>query len=540
MGAEEWETVGSDAIAASASASASRQLPTCMARGCRGWGLREPVTWLALCIVVLAAVIRVITLGAPFKDISEGTGAYYGTLGRNYLIDNRSRVVPIQSEGLDENVPPRFYDHHPPLVPLSIAGSYLLLGEGEWQTRLPTALCTVGTAGLLLVIFGRQDRRVGLLAAGIWAALPMTTYYGGMPDIISPQLLLFVLLTVAAYVNFSERPSPRSLAWVCLAFLPAGLVDWPAFYLLPIVLVAFAVSHPWRQWHWIILFCCWGTLLFGTINIHYALTTHREWFWIVSLFSGRSVGGVSDTWGNWLAKGWDYLSEYATFPVIVMSLLGAVRLFRGREKTTAGSVARILVIWSVVHVIVGKQGCTIHPWWWWPMMLSLVLMAAFGIVDLAERAGAAGQKVMVVSAAAIGCLLVWGCWQELPRLLSADATYSRELAAAIRHVAPGRNDAVVLVASVEHPPLWYYAHRPIKSDVWSVKGFQEAMTSHQANLSWGFFQPWPYAPRAVVVPPSSVGAAQELVKYLAEHYRSVPASAGLEDYRFFSLDEKIR
>jgi hypothetical protein len=136
-----------------------------------------------------------------------------------------------------------------------MAGTYAIFGQGEWQTRLPTALFTLACSAMLFILLRNRGRtRAGLIAAALFAAMPITIYFGGHPDVINPQLIFFVLLTLAAYQAFHAEQTVKRLLMLCGAFALAGLTDWPAFFLAPVVCLHFAATRPTKSWLWIIGF----------------------------------------------------------------------------------------------------------------------------------------------------------------------------------------------------------------------------------------------------------------------------------------------
>src|SRR6266700_2040706 len=86
-------------------------------------------------VLIYAAAFRVLVLDRPFYADAEGSGSLNGVLARSYL-----RYDWAQNRG----TPPVFYPDHPPLVPLLIVPFYKAFGIGEWQTRLPISLVTIG------------------------------------------------------------------------------------------------------------------------------------------------------------------------------------------------------------------------------------------------------------------------------------------------------------------------------------------------------------------------------------------------------------
>src|SRR3954462_13962228 len=99
----------------------------------------------ALGLVVLFAIgTRAAIITSPFHRNPESMGSYNAILGRNYLSNydwKRHCGVPVQSFVSPTGDDPTYYANPPPLVPLFVVGSMAVFGEGEWQTRLPTALC---------------------------------------------------------------------------------------------------------------------------------------------------------------------------------------------------------------------------------------------------------------------------------------------------------------------------------------------------------------------------------------------------------------
>src|ERR1043165_4648771 len=121
--------------------------------GCSMFNRRLHYSFLAL-ILIYAGAVRIYLLNVPFHSTAEGVGSWYGIMARNYLripwLEHHG--VPVQSIGHWPGTPLRFSPHPPPLMPLTIALSYKLFGQGDWQTRLPAAICTVGSTLLLYLL----------------------------------------------------------------------------------------------------------------------------------------------------------------------------------------------------------------------------------------------------------------------------------------------------------------------------------------------------------------------------------------------------
>src|SRR5712691_4960314 len=195
----------------------------------------------AIVVVLLyCAAFRLVALPRPFYYDDEATGSFYGVLARNYLRFGLTRThgIPVETVGEPPNGSLFYYPDHPPLVPLLIASLYLLFGVGEWQTRLPTSIATVAATYVLYLLMKRYATdRAALLGAILFAAMPINLYFGGQPEVVGMPLVLFVLMSVGAYTALHEQPNARRLLLLGGAFIFAGLSDWPAFLMVPILAV---------------------------------------------------------------------------------------------------------------------------------------------------------------------------------------------------------------------------------------------------------------------------------------------------------------
>lgn len=505
--------------------------------------------WAMVPILLWAVSVRALLIAEPFRATPEGVGAYYAIMARNALrVDwSVSKGVPVQSVGLDVagGVPVRYYAHHPPLLVLLMAGSIQLFGDGEWQARLPSALASVGvTWGLYAILAARGRAGAGVLAAGIYACLPMVHYYGAQPELINPLLVAFVLAAAAGYERFWREPTWRRLAWPMLALAAAGCVDWPAFVLVPVLCGHFVLTRAAREWPKIVVFGAWATLVFAGLYAHIAVA-ERDWRWMVALLNARAGGAGWDLdWHVWWAKAWDYNRTYHTVPVMLLAAgWVATRPWRGGGGGGGGAarVTALLLAWAACHIALGRQGCEAHAWWWWPLTPGLVFAAALcldALVDAGLRIRFPARSACAVAGVAFAAWGLWRVWPLFhdPSITSAGKSYDPlRIGRAIRHVAPNPNDTVIFVSGEDHPAIWYYADRPIKLHVWTVAELEARRRDDHADLPFSFRQPWPHPPTAVVLPANYAGAVPELLSHLRTHHAQLTSPPHLADYLFFRL-----
>jgi len=484
-------------------------------------------------LLVYAAVFRLVTLDRPFQYDDEATGgAFYGLLARNYLRIPWSEThgIPVLTVGRLPRVPLVFYPDHPPAVPLLIAPLYRVFGPREWQARLPTSAATV----LAIAVFYRLVRRsasarVALTAAAVFAAMPMVLHFGGQPEVLGMPLVLCALITVDAYLMLGRAPCWRTFIWLAAAFATTSVCDWPAFFLVPVFAAHFAATRPRRQWLWMVAFGVWAAAVFAALYVYIALAAHLRWDWMLPLLKGRTAIGVKSpfTASEWLRTAWYFNRHCHTVPImaaavawVIMSATAAGRRQRGADA------ARLLLAWGMLHVLIGRQGVYNHEWWWWPLTPGLALAAALCfelIVAGAERrTGTRAPSAALVLA--IGVFAVWTTAREYRELYpppQPDAFTTLEIGAAIQAAAPGPNDLVMLAWSGEDPELWFYGDRPLRANIWSVDDFTERLAAADADLAFGYPQPWPARAAGFVLPVITIATLPDLHAYVAARYRRV-------------------
>lgn len=488
-------------------------------------------------ILCFAAGFRLATINRPFDRDPEGCGAFYGLVSRNYLRYDLSQSLglPIISMGTD--APPIFYANHPPTTPLMIAAVHWMTGyrggyeslPGEWQTRFPAAIFTMGCVVVIYALIRRRATgRAALLASAIFAALPMTLYYGGQPDVINTQLAFFALLTIAAYERFSDQPNAKHLAYLMLAFTGAGLMDWPAYYLLPVLCLHYAITHPPRKWGWIIAFGLFGTLLFAALYSHLAIGK-GDWKWMASEVE-RRTGGATDSARKFSLAEWFGHAVWgicvARHSVVVCSLaivgiaMAATRRFSGKaDRFTA-----LLLAWAILHVLIGRQGVYQHEWWWWPLTPAIAIAAAMAADGMGSRFD---PKQRASTALVVVLLVLFAGWNSYAtiremnspnRINKGGVEYSlAELGEVIRASTPP-NRTVLVAESDLSLGFWYYADRAVKRHVWDPGTFEQRLADNQVDLSFEAKGPFPRPAAAMIVPKSYLAELAPLLNHLNARY----------------------
>jgi 4-amino-4-deoxy-L-arabinose transferase-like glycosyltransferase len=506
---------------------------------------RRHILLLAL-ILLYAAGFRLLVLDRPFHYDAEAYGCFYGILARNYLQFDWTEThgMPVLTVGHIPKAPLVFYRDHPPVVPLLIVPLYALFGVGEWQTRLPTALATVAAVLVMYLLLNRfSTRRIALIAAALFAATPMVLYYGGLPEVVGTQLILFILLSLMAYLHFLRKPCAGTFVLLLAAFSLAGLTDWPAFIIVPVLLIHFLVTQPRRYWPWIFAFCLAASAIFAMLYVYIVLATNAPWGWMADPLRTRTaIDGTSPfTLTQWLATALKRNLARHTLPIILLAsgwlIVYGWRLHRPPPGAT---VARLLLAWGILHVLIGRQGVYTHEWWWSPLTPGLVIAAAL-LLDSLVRLLEHSALSRAANPTAALLILLFALWTALRALIELGPLQRRgpfttvELGQAIQAAAPNPNDIAMLVHGEADPQLWFYGNRPLRLDIWSIEDFQRRLEDDQVDLVYYFEQPWKAVPTGIVFPVDHRHERAELLAYLQQRYAQVRLAAHLAN-KFYVFD----
>jgi 4-amino-4-deoxy-L-arabinose transferase-like glycosyltransferase len=492
-----------------------------------------------LLLLLLTATLRLCLLNHPFVRNSEGCAAFYGLLARNYFRYDFSTThgVPVMSMGRD--APPIFYANHPPTTPLLIAAVYKLLGYAgeydhlppDWPIRLPTTLFTLACiVTIYMLVKNRASPRAALLAAALFTTIPLTLAFGGFADVVSPQLLLFAMLTVAAYERFHDHPTWKNFALLGIAFFFAAITDWPAYYLAPVLGIHFLLTRRPKQWPWIVAFGFLCIAIFAVMYSYLAIAQH-DWHWMNSLLQHRA-GQLTDSrksfsWNDWLKRAiWQLAIGQHTLVVISLAFLWlplaiARRFTHGTDRFTA-----LLLAWGILHVIVGRQGVYQHEWWWWPMTPGIVIAAALVIDEFFKPL----ERKRFAAAALIALFIVFAIVNTRTALaelnesetMAPDAPQldytAQEIGQLIRDNA-SPDQAVMLAESDQSLALWYYADRAIVRFIWDPVKFQTRLNDARVYLPFDIHETWPGRRAAIIIPKAYIPhGLQPLIDYLDANY----------------------
>ncbi len=419
---------------------------------------------LVVLLATAAIGLRCIGLTRVFgADNLGGAGALFAIIARNYLRYGyrASGLLPIvTAEGPPS--PAFFYTHHPPMVPLLVSASFALFGPHEWAARLVPLAASMLSLGLMVHLAVRfYGWRVALLVLAIATTLPLDAHLAAHVDVQGSVLLALVLATVTCLAH-------RRLGAALACFTLAAMTDWPALYLpILLVLAPWPFDYPRPRpfltglvLYAVVLFVVLATWLSGPGAILAAL---RE-----RALSFRSDAGQPFDVAQWLRLVvgtylWQLCTPVPFCLVLVWCIARVPALVR---RPHPERLALFLLLFGLMHVLVGFQGAYQHEFWMHYLRSGVPLVCALVIARLAPALGPGWPGRTGIAALLAGIVVpgMIGTLQLDARPISArmlDADYTPEALGRVIRGCTRPGTGALTSDYYGEPATFFYADRPL-------------------------------------------------------------------------------
>jgi hypothetical protein len=497
--------------------------------------------WALFAVLLSASIGRLSTLNEPFTRNHESSASgpmvcaarnmvRYGFFTCHFgYVENCDWVDPTQFT---------FYNHHPPLVPILLAISAKLFGDVPWAYRLPGAISSVLTSGLLYLMLARKfDWRVGFSTALLYSFIPFTWMFGDMPDVVGPNLLLFGLLTIECYSRWSDNGAREWIYWAIASWLLCALCDWPAFFLVPVLSAHFVLTRPRQVWLHIVPFAFFAGLV---------LVAQLGWLTkggdtsVISQFFHRIDGpsdlGVKIGFAEWWKVSIEnYVYHTFTLPVIAACLIYLVSLVQiARQNYKALSVhdtTLMMLSWGLVHVLIGFQSSYQHMWVWCVLVPGACAAAVLGsrALWLALPPTVRFSPVTPYLTGTLAVAFLVSSYLEAKHLNDAGLDIKRisytdaDFGSVIRQTVPSgqgvlTSDAGDPVVRYCEPALWFYSDRQLRTGIRTVDQLDSSLAAGDYGLFYGFVQHGGPAPSWFIMPSEHHETYKELAAVLDARY----------------------
>jgi hypothetical protein len=367
----------------------------------------------------LLAALLLFRAGDPWRYPNDDNGAWYTAVARAHLgaglAATRGQDFFLSRE-TGELVP---YLHHPPLPGLILAAAFWATGSDSPRTaRLTFALLHLATFALAALLVARvraPDADPGLFAFALaaLAAVPMSAYYGKMPNHEVPGLLFFVL-GVLAWGLRSTPDAARHPVAACAAWTFAAFASWHAALCVAGWLAVQAVAGPRRRalaalaWVAAAVALVVAQLFWAGHGALPASGSASARFWFAGS-DGASIGDRLGYWNHALGIG---IGRYGQLPALLsigwVAALVVGRL-RGRRPDGLEQDVVGLGLGSLVYYLLFPRAVSFHAYQAFYLLpfvalsSSLALARVASLPQVAARAGL--RRWLVPAAVGLTCVL---------------------------------------------------------------------------------------------------------------------------------------
>ena len=192
---------------------------------------------LLVLIISASLAFQLYEVDEPWIGLKDYNGAIYGIMSRNFVKYGylRTRFGPAVNTGPVHDDEFTYYLHHPPLFYFLVSFSFRLFGVHEWSARLVPILFSI----VSLFFFNKLVRRIwgieeAYFSTLLLALLPMNLYFSRV-FLQESSMTLGLILILWYYVRWREGRRPTDYQRIVVLFVFFGLLDWPAYYILPLL-----------------------------------------------------------------------------------------------------------------------------------------------------------------------------------------------------------------------------------------------------------------------------------------------------------------
>jgi hypothetical protein len=233
---------------------------------------------IAILFGLLLGGLMALHITAPWSFPNDDNGAWFSAVARTHLQAGLAATRGqdfFTSRQTGELVP---YLHHPPLPGLILAAAFAITGSDSPATaRLTFALLHL-ISFAVIALLARQLWKPGVnrlayaTVLAVVATVPMSTFYGKMPNHEVPGLLFF-LLGVLAWGFSGETISVRRTALAWAAWLLAVFSSWHA----ALCIVAWLLARLDRQHaRHVVLSLVFVVSMVGLAGLHLLWANHWQ------------------------------------------------------------------------------------------------------------------------------------------------------------------------------------------------------------------------------------------------------------------------
>jgi 4-amino-4-deoxy-L-arabinose transferase-like glycosyltransferase len=455
---------------------------------------RREGLWAIGFLAVLAGFGVALTddLGRPWVEAHDYNGAAWSQAAHNHRRAGLRQTLGVASAFYFGPLPiPRtaangYYTHHPPLLPLAVAGTFALFGERERAARLvPVTASLAGLVLLWLLVRACVGDRAATLASVAFALQPMAFFIGQMVN-FEPCALAWMLaaLVVLRHLMAAARWSWQPAA--LLAVFLAGMLTALHMYLFALVAAGWLAlrSARERRLAWAILGAAGVSLAVFLVHVRLACPDAWANAWGALALRAGNLGlhaAQRFTWTQWLARQQEFLGTRITVWAWALGAAGALRLARearGHRGARWLACAMLgIVAMNAAYLVGFRNASYVHDYAGFYLVAPVAVAAGLALEELFVWGQGSAWRTAASVVACAALLTAMGTSAETAlrtvrqpfHLLDARAVEPPELiprlGRAIRAAFPPRVEVLCNFQETYGPHLAYYAQRTLLNNL---------------------------------------------------------------------------
>ncbi len=445
-------------------------------------------------VAIGAMLFLLYEIDEPWFGQKDFNGAIYGILSRNFVKHGylETRFGPAMNTGPVTDARFTYYLHHPPLFYFLVSFSFHIFGVSEWSARLVPILFSI----LALFFFFRLVRKIwGLeeayFSSLILAFLPVNLYFSRIV-LQESSISLGILLILWYYVKWRESRRTADYWKIVAIFILFGLIDWPAYYILPLLAMHTIIVDRGRETRGrarLILLPLFGILLFLLFMVYTALlTTYQGGGGLLDAFLYRSAVKTPlqaytmlDFVRREMIWGYHLFTPFAP----ILSLLWIFRFSIRRDDPERNLYVVMLLLFGLIHLLLFKDAAYIHEFWLFHLSLGIALSAGLALTMISRSLVVTDRRILrgLVTIALPVCFLLFSANETIT--LHGTVTHRDLSIAGMRiHERSGENDRVIVHWEDPVHPLIGRYFRYYGSPVYN-KPIPNVAYYSDRNIRWG-------------------------------------------------------
>lgn len=322
---------------------------------------------------------------------------------------------------------PELYDHHPPLLGLTVAASLLTFGYHFWAVRLVPIVFTLLALALFYALMTLlfQSRRLAVFAALLFITFPIAAYYGRDVSHEAPTMCCELGMALC-YTLWRRRRAalpahgPRDDRWLlgvagCVALGMA--YGWPMFFFAWILVALDTLLARRVDWRLVLATGGTVTLVFTLLIVQMAwvdgwsLNALREAFLVRAAANGADPHGLQPfEWVKGILR--HNVLDFGpwTWVALPAALIFLWRRYRYEGATLPIQLIALFGLGGLTHILVFREGSYVHDYWQFyliPFYAALLAWSGYELARLLSRQLGSGRMRWAPRAGEVSVLLAF-------------------------------------------------------------------------------------------------------------------------------------